>query len=383
MARIAKIKEKNNGAGRPRKNLPLWKVFPLLRGKAILAVVLTHAIVSYQGQVFQQAGGAARGKLSMGSFLLPTPFWSVLHEWSSFAVPLFLFLSGHYLALSSHGRKAVWERVKKLLLPYLFWSFLAWGLSWKKGAGWGVLHFLHLLLEGDAVPPFWFIILLLQYYVLAPWIVALVRRRPASTLAAAALLQFAVTGWNYYQALAWGEAGYSLCFFPSLAFYVVLGIWAGLYPDRLKSLLDKLEFPLTGALLVLSGILLVGETAFLVNRLKGGGIMRAMLFGYSHWKIFCFPFSILAVFFLLDWNRKKGFKAPWLRAAGKNAFTIYLAHWFFLQALGVFYWHGMGALKGTVAVIVLDFLVGVWGPLLMARIVRARLPWAGRFLLGD
>ncbi len=378
---MAQIEEK--GAGTPRKFLPLWKVFPLLRGMAILAVVLTHAIVSYQGQAFQLEGGFQGQKPWLGIFFLPTPFWSFLHEWSSFAVPLFLFLSGHYLALSPHGGKAVWGRVKKLLLPYLFWSFLAWGLSWKKGSGWGVLHFLHLLLEGDAVPPFWFIILLLQYYVLAPWIVALVRRRPASTLAAAAFLQFTVTGWNYYQALARGQAGYSLCFFPSLAFYVVLGIWAGLYPERLKAVLGRFKLPLAGALLAFFGALMVGETAFLVNRMRGGGAMRAMLFGYSHWKVFCFPFSILAVFFLLDWGRRRGFKASWLRSAGKNAFTIYLAHWFFLQGLDFLYWHGLGALRGTAAVIALDFLVGVWGPLWMARFVRARLPWAGNFLLGD
>ncbi len=374
---------KGNGRS-PGKVLPLWKVFPVLRGKAILAVVLTHAIVSYQGQVFQVGKGGTAGEAWLGMFRLPTPFWSILHELSSFAVPLFLFLSGHYLALSPHGRKAVWERVKKLLYPYLFWSFLAWGLSWKKGAGWGILPFLHMLLEGDAVPPFWFIVLLLQYYLLAPWIVDLVRKRPASTLAASAFLQFAVTGWNYYEALARNEAGYSLCFFPSLAFYLVLGIWAGLYPGRLKKILNRLAPPRLAVFLAVSFVLLVGETSFLANRMEGGGgPMRAMLFGYSHWKVFSFPFSVAAVFFLLDWNRRTGFNPSWLRAAGKNAFTIYLAHWFFLLALDVLYWHGLGPLRGTLAVIVLDFAAGVGGPLLLARLVRARLPWAGNFLLGD
>ena len=381
---MAPVKEKASKMGSPRRVLPLWKVFPILRGKAILAVVLTHGIVTYQVQVFQKGGWTSKGDAWLGAFFLPTPVWSILHELCSFAVPLFLFLSGHYLALSPHGRKVVWERVKKLLYPYIFWSLVAWGLSWKKGDGWGVLHFLHLVLEGDAVSPYWFIILLLQYYLLAPWLVALVRKRPGAALAGAAVLQFGVTAWNYYAALGRGAAGYPLCYFPSLAFYVVLGIWAGLYPSRLKGILDKLKMPILAPLLALSAVFLVGETSFLVARMReNGGIMRAMLFGYSHWKVFCFPFSILAVFFLLELNRKRGFKAAWLRAAGRNAFTIYLVHIFALQALDVLYWHGLGPVRGTPVVIFLDLLCGIWVPLGLAKLVRARVPWAGNFLLGD
>ncbi len=381
MAEVEKKEGKTRQGGRL---LPLWKVFPNLRGAAILAVVFTHAVVYYQVRTFSWHPDAAKGKAWLGLFFLPTPFWSALHELSSFAVPLFLFLSGHFLALSPHGGKAVWERVKKLLLPYLFWSLVAWGLSWRKGEGWSLLSFLRLLREGDTVAPYWFIVLLLQYYLLAPWLVPLVKKRPVPALWAGVLLNLSISAWNYNSALGWNSAGYPLCYFPSLIFYVVLGIWAGLYPGRLKAVLESFKPAVLGALLAVSAVLLVGETSFLINEMRGTGeFMRSMLFGYSHWKFFSLPFSLLAIFWVLERGRKGWVSKGWLRSAGKNAFTIYLVHVFVLDALGFVYWHSPGFLGGTPLTIVLDFLAGVWVPILLAKVVRSRIPWAGNLLLGD
>ena len=169
----------------------LWKELRDLRGVAIIGVVVAHSAI----RILIARSGA--GEMNSRSHLFLNGFWEVCHDLMSYSVPLFFFISGHFLGDVPSSWMAVWHRVRRLLYPYLFWSICYFFVTWIRGRGEVTVSGFLIELAQGRVSVYWFIFLLMQYYVLAKWLSPAVRRWPRRTLTLALLLQIGVSIWNY------------------------------------------------------------------------------------------------------------------------------------------------------------------------------------------
>ncbi|MDH7479854.1 MAG: acyltransferase [Syntrophomonadaceae bacterium] len=147
----------------------------------------------------------------------------VVNQFTRFAVPSFVFLTGFTLAWKHICQRTPFEFAKFLkrrflivFIPYTFWSFfyffyirlLSGQLTDPTTINWGKLgsRFIHELLVGDACYHMYFIILILQFYLLAPLFLLAAQRlyHFASWLAAGVTYQLAASIINYYYISATG-----------------------------------------------------------------------------------------------------------------------------------------------------------------------------------
>lgn len=100
--------------------------------------------------------------------LTKTPLTLFLNQAARFAVPLFFMISGFVLELNfrSNENYLVYlkKRFSRIIVPYVFWSFIYYFLIYKKHAE----DFFIALLKGDASYQLYFIPTLLVFYLLFP-----------------------------------------------------------------------------------------------------------------------------------------------------------------------------------------------------------------------
>jgi len=161
-----------------------------------------------------------------------------LNQACRFSVPLFVLLSGASLGLKGGAVSAAafWKkRLLKIGVPYLVWFFLyeldrhsfSLRLLAEEAAA-SPAAALERLLTGQAAPHLYFIIIVLQLYLLYPLLAAAIRRSPAKALLTALLLTYAAQclfdfGREGVQLLSSGLAAYLWLLFPTWLFYFVLG----------------------------------------------------------------------------------------------------------------------------------------------------------------
>ncbi|MBE7679147.1 MULTISPECIES: acyltransferase [Paenibacillus] len=139
-----------------------------LRGIAFAAVVLQHSIAHFS--LVPEAG------LEDGVLL------AILLMASKFAVPLFIFITGMVLFYNTgeqlkYGR-FMQKRLTDVIAPYVVWSLVYFTLTPQGWAGisWQDLPELGLkLLTGKTTSHFWYIIMLIQFYLLFPLFLKAVR----------------------------------------------------------------------------------------------------------------------------------------------------------------------------------------------------------------
>ncbi len=187
------------------------EVMDLLRGMAILGVVIGHisAETLYE------------------KITLPGLFFNQLIR---FAVPVFIFLSGLGLSLSRKPRLSyshfIWDRLRKLMPLYTFWSFVYLIVGDSTAQPLTLERAGLALISGGAAYHLYFIPLILQFYLVFPYLEQYFRRTSGLLVALAITLalQFAKiylplpVPWVYFidqrNFLGW-------------LFYFALGIWCG------------------------------------------------------------------------------------------------------------------------------------------------------------
>ena len=102
---------------------PLWQVSGSLRGVAILCVVVSHA--AFYG-VMRPRLWSGEAAVVAAPFGIPwqtvMPFWVVVGELTRVGVPLFLVISGQFIASFPQTRRTILKLIDKLVWPFLFWS---------------------------------------------------------------------------------------------------------------------------------------------------------------------------------------------------------------------------------------------------------------------
>lgn len=277
----------------------------LLKVVACILVVVIH--VTAAGVVGYQPGS----KLQQISVLL--------NSFSQFAVPAFLFASGYGLSARFKGIPRVdgvlrfWgKRIETVLLPYLIWSLIYLLVQQRfLGICYGAWGMLEMILSGGAFYHLYFMVVLIQFYLVFP-LLLLVRRR---------------------------FANYNVDVFIMLALFLVYGLWLKRYvPMSDRFFMSYLPFfyagmvvaerPLKTTALTVIGI--AGAVAFadyLVTRMtvfKAITPLTMLSLPYA-WEIF----SLAAVLLLFTWFNTLPFSPLMgvrLMSLSSVTFDVYLAH---------------------------------------------------------
>lgn len=295
---------------RSKRRIPF---FDVLKGVAILAVIIIHASL-FLGTFTEQ--------FSL-SFLEGNEHIARLFR---FAIPFFLISSGALLTLANLKRdtlrKFYLNRFLKILVPYAIFSSLATAL-YSTGLQ-DLFQFLVAaskdILTGQALVPFWFIPLLIQFYLLFPflWYLFIVKKmRPSLILLVSFLLSFGF----YLLRLDW--TGWTMIFgsFPFLGpylFFFVLGIV--LKPLVLSGNREWL------------GKIHIGFWTLLIIILYLSLSMLNPLERYYNVRLIFGPTIFLALYYFYPWFSHSRLN-HFFQKAGENSLYLYLIHFFVLSFL--------------------------------------------------
>ncbi len=144
--------------------------FDAFRGVAIIAVVAIHAIDVVSWKRYSQTGG-------WNGFFLVT-----YRQLLNFAVPAFIFISGYWLSKKPIKSLADYKaflirRLSRVLIPYLFWSFVLLGYGVIKTHDINVRQIIFKLLTGRATAVYFFIMVITQLYIITPLLQYINRKR--------------------------------------------------------------------------------------------------------------------------------------------------------------------------------------------------------------
>ncbi|WP_245719633.1 acyltransferase [Paenibacillus tianmuensis] len=207
----------------------------IVRAIAILAVVLIHSTADPTVELPPGSG--------------PHAVYLTLNKLSSFAVPVFILISGlvlFYRYQDDFGGKQALQfylkRVKQVLYPYLVWSlfyylynqwiFVGQNLHWK------TREFLGLLKWGEASYHLYFMIIIIQFYLLFPLLMWLCRTFPCFRSGLIWIGLFIQTGFYAYH--IWVKP---IGHMPALAInyfsMFTLGGWIGLHYEAFAAWIRK------------------------------------------------------------------------------------------------------------------------------------------------
>ena len=287
------------------KDRILW--FDFLRGVAILMVVCIHTFASTVQQ----------GPLADDITVL-------LRQVLNCAVPLFLAISGYFIAKKQVGHSYVqfWKhQIPKVYVPTLIWSLPYLALYIWQGHDWlkGIVIF---IVCGFSV--YYFIALIIQYYILLP----LLQNIKQGGVIFAFIITMIAIGWVSYLDLIEGYAMNSIVKggpFPVWLVFFVVGIYLGRVKVRTYHLWPWL------LLLIIGLVLSFFETKWVYPFHHIGYGIKPSSHLYS-----------LAVIMLLFSQKVQTFFTSdnWLFKAstrlGRISFGVYLIHCFFIMLISHF-----------------------------------------------
>jgi probable poly-beta-1,6-N-acetyl-D-glucosamine export protein len=136
--------------------------FDAFKGVAIIAVVAIHSIgYSLMNPKFEP---------DLWSYYLVIACRQLLN----FAVPVFIFISGYWTPTNiSSGKEYgafLKKRIPRVLIPYMFWSLIILTIFSLSGQDLHFREILTKLITGGAIGPYYFVILIIQLYLLTPLI---------------------------------------------------------------------------------------------------------------------------------------------------------------------------------------------------------------------
>ncbi len=358
---------------------------PLLRGLAILAVVCNHATgwgytamfwwTNRYRQVTSLPDYDQRGTLAYYTLL-------AIQQLSLFSVPAFLFISGFFAAYVSRGNlqaRIMRTRVLQLIWPYLFWSLAAFACDALLGQQHSPIEYLERLLIGKAVPAYFFVPLLIQFYLLAPWLTRLAQTRGTTLLIGAAAINLATVSLSYasLSGIRTVDALYKtgwLC--PWYAFYFPLGIVWGFRYSTLKATLERFKWSLA-MLTAILGIASMIESEAIYWHTHNYGWAR----GGLKFSSMLYALSFIAFFMSFEWKRTPGHQL--ITQVGNHSYGIYLVHPKLLEVAARLVYNLLPTILGCQAVYQpLLISVGVGIPMLMMSIARPSLKRLYTYVFG-
>jgi hypothetical protein len=243
----------------------------LLNGLAALMVVLNHSASYGLNALFfwtdRYRDVSVPNFDQFGSIAYYVLF--IVHEIAEFAIPAFLFVSGFFIAFtartSTTGLKweAVFSRIRKLIPPFILWSVVV------------------MILLRNFPPTFrqvmtvyYYIPLIIQYYLLAPFLIPLARNHWRSLLIVTGCIQLGLESVRLLALLGVDIPGLQLIidltpiyFFPGRIFYFSIGLIAGLHVQGFSQWIKQARWLLFGGSIVFLTLSII-EYEFLAELLQ-------------------------------------------------------------------------------------------------------------------
>ena len=274
--------------------------FDAFRGLAIIAVVALHVVYlsGYWGSRF------------------------LFHcQLFNFGVPAFIFISGYWTAKKpirslQDYKTFLIRRLTRVLIPYLFWSFLFLAYAAIRTGDVNVQKIIFKLLTGRASFPYFFIILIAQFYVITPLLHHINRRSYGLMLVL--ILNIMTLLLRYLSRLHFNFWFPSVSPFYSWIIFYEIGLLVGRSDNKIFAA-KKVRFFILPALLV---CLLISELEGTIILSKYGNFgFAAHALKYS-----TFMYSVCIIFAFL-FVREHFYHWPKLLVTiGYRSFGIYLIH---------------------------------------------------------
>jgi surface polysaccharide O-acyltransferase-like enzyme len=274
--------------------------FDAFRGIAIIAVVALHTI--YLGGYW-------------GARFL---FYCQMFD---FGVPAFIFISGYWLSKKPIESLKdyitfLMRRLPRVLVPYLFWSSLLLAYDAVKTGNVNPQEIIFKLLMGRAIFPYFFIILIAQFYVITP-LLQHINRKPYG-LILVIVINFISLLLRYLSRLHFYFWFPSVSLFYSWIIFYEIGLLTGGSNIKIPTEKRMLFFILPALLvfLVISGL----EANFLFSRYNNLGFATHAL------KYSTLMYSLCIIFGFL-FSRERFCRWPKLLViTGRYSFGLYLIH---------------------------------------------------------
>ncbi len=246
-------------------------------------------------------------------------------RFSSFVVPAFIFLSGVKMFLSSkkiNYFKFYKGRITRVILPYILWVTIFYlyfvnhqyfDFSWS-----GLLHELY---EGDLVGHFYFVIIIIQFYLLMPVWSFVLKRLDAGIGIVFSVLISMVFGYNLTYIFETISPGivfpYDDVIFTKYLVYWVCGCYVGMNYERFKQsvLNNKMFITLLFIISAFFDIMLAYKTYSLTT-----------LWMDNVHLLYCAS-AILFFFMIFTWTADSREKISiFTKALDSQCYNIYLSH---------------------------------------------------------
>jgi len=292
--------------------------FVAFSGLAMVLIVLNHSI-----QMGMEATLAAGYAIPGGwaRFLL-----TILQGLGVFAVPIFLFISGAFVAYAAKGTsrlsvKFVWNSVRHILWPYLVWSVLFYALIYLHGGQvFSIVGYLKNLATGY---PFHFVPLLILFYIASPVLIPAAKRHPWLLLGAIGGYQLLLIAIRHPDALSVSLPRSASVLNPPVVggtfsdwgVYFPLGIVFSLHASSLRSRLKQVKW----------ASLLAALALFVL------GLLHATEAANAPWARYFAPVPLI---FVIPVTQRGSIPAvQQLERVGKRSYGLYLTHLFVLDLL--------------------------------------------------
>jgi len=349
-----------------------------LNGLAVVSVVLFHsagmAFIAMFAWAHRYLPPDVPVNQQIGSFSYY--YLRAIDQLVVFSIPVFLFVSGYFISVATNrttGKlswSVVWARIRYLLIPYLLWSVVVLLLLFLEDRTFSVEKIVLGLLIGNTNEVMYYVPLLTQFYILAPFFVIMAKRNWKLFLAIAAIIQLFVVLSSYPVFLGLEIPNKQVWaglipkwFFPARIFWFSLGIAVGLNLTQFKNFLSRYKWVfLVVALACFPVGIVEWETYF---RLSGEAWLPAretivdtiyaltLIFAFLGFEKFTLPFS----------SR--------LNELGVKSYGIYLTHAIVIvYASKIFYRFTPSLLGQQILFQLILFALGLGVPLLLMMIVN-------------
>jgi peptidoglycan/LPS O-acetylase OafA/YrhL len=346
-----------------------------LNGIAIIAVALHHSAAFSLQAMFDWTDRYAA--VSVPNYdQIGSPAYYVLmllRLLLTFAGPAFFFISGYFIGITAKGEQSkirwemIWSRIKLLVVPFLLWTAVRYIL----------LRDLPRNID-DILTPYHWIPLLIQFYLLAPFIVVLAKRNWKLMLVAIALFGWFMSYLTYRAEFGWMPARELQSSLPNwlfifnLPFWFPFGVVMGLHLVQFKPRLIQYRWPLLVAAIVMAVLVLVEYTV--VDQLTGPAWLGPGFSGFSK-----LPYSLFLILAFLAFDKSRMPLANEISQIGTKSLGIYLGNIPSVYLAAVFMYRLMPGILGYQLVYLsILTLVGLGIPLLLMEIVR-RSPMRHRY----
>jgi surface polysaccharide O-acyltransferase-like enzyme len=295
-----------------------------------------------------------------------------IRQLSTFSVPAFLIISGFFISFLARGKDAnvTWQQVipraKVLVYPFVIWTVLRFAL----------LRRLPQSVE-DILQPYHFIPLLIQFYLLSPFLVKLAKSHWKLLLVISLILHLGIQFYRYAEDVRWMLPGQDLVlfltprwiFYGQQPFWFPFGIVFGLHAAEFSQKLKDYRWPLFVGTLIFFGLMIVEY--YVAFSISGEAWMGATFAGANFSGMMRIFYIFFTIMFILSLDEVVLPLPRLVTDLGSKSLGIYMANIPAIYVVAVLMYRLTPKILGIQPLYLgILFAAGVSVPLLLMYLVR-------------